>query len=57
MEGPLGALIARCFRVRNLIDAGVRFGLDDLTVEEVQVLEIIEMERPRSGTELLKHGA
>jgi hypothetical protein len=47
MEGSHGQLINRVFRIQNLMDAKVQFGLKDLTAEEARVLGFIAVERPR----------
>jgi len=49
MDGPLGSLVSRVFRLRNLMDAHVHIGLDDLTAEEAQVLELVELEQPHGS--------
>jgi len=46
MDSTRGALISRVFRKKNLMMAGVHYGPDDLSVEETQVLELIELEKP-----------
>ncbi len=51
MEGARGELINRVFRIQNLMDAKLQFGLKDLTAEEAHVLEIISLERPRGLTD------
>jgi hypothetical protein len=51
MEGGRGQLINRVFRIQNLMDAKLQFGLKDLTAEEAHVLGIISLERPRGLTD------
>lgn len=46
MDTARGALINRAFRKLNLMKAGIHFTLDDVTVEEARVIEMIEQERP-----------
>jgi hypothetical protein len=49
MSGDCGRLIGRCFRIKNLMQSGVTYTAGDLTVEEANVLELIETEKPIPG--------
>jgi hypothetical protein len=49
MESPIGRVVERGFRLHRMKSLGVMFTLDDLTEEDLTVLEIIEAERPRQG--------
>lgn len=48
MGGETGRLVDRAFRIRNMIDAGVRYSPADLSAQEAAVIRILYLETPKN---------